>query len=1102
MILKCDVYRGLASAPSNFKLGKMSSTQPAPKSYTAASSAVASSSPHLLKQLTAGIMTVSTAASNPNPRQDEAVPPCKKLKLDNMEAEKAKSSSNTTNTTTTNNSKGIRQRLLDKRRARRSKVLESYKDNMSELFFLQSNGNVVDLPTFRKKPSHKYLNFLKSNNVPSDVMDEMRLAVLGPNAISEKPQVTVSTTTGKVTVSSAAMAAAVVAAHGSNWRPVNSTANSSESLKATPPYSPRSSLLSPVKFGDQLQPFNRQNSTRSTYAEYRIPSYSRELLVEKLRQEAWVTRRISDLTREGLWSDKRLPKVCERPRPRTHWDSVLSEMKWMSVDFHEEKRWKLAAAKMLAYSAKIYVEQQADRRARAQIQEERRHRLIAKFCAEQVDLFWQSIFQIHTEKIPENFEATKSTTDQLGEASSESGVCNLDEDSEEEIEDEEYYCETFFYHDDESTIAEQEAFEDQQEQNETNEVIVLQSDNEQRIEEVLSSVYPGYDLTNDIDYQVQHDSSISSAEDDSEDFDSDDEDSDSEFTFMNSDTEEVINLALARPQRKLYDDYLSSSQTVLESLDAQSIANILQTLRKICNHPQLLENYNELQVPEDTVNFPRVMDGVRIPTRVSSALDYDPYANVDLKSLNLVFFAHESSLTAITSDRIRKCCAPKILLEELASPAPQVPIYNFNWNPDGQHSLDTTTKVQQKNECSSAGGAFHKDSLNVIAKFNERRCHGMPLYGQDLIEALTIDLSAPLRPTSIWKGSGFSRHLNLDNFELPSTSNLANNFWPFFAEKSTVSKKHASKYLRARTMKNLSLLPTIKNLNIHSDLVTLPPKVELVAGFNRTHLALTSKHLAIEEAVKWARSKQRQPKISNLFKNSMQRRRLRDLSSKLAKLDGLLQTFRNVNERTLVFCEMPEMLDLLKLYFQIHHIPYLYLDPNVSHKAKLSVLEEFSTRGHFLAMLTSPKVISQQQLVPARKFSGFTNICNVVFFDSNLNSTVDQAETLDWCRSFNGLASLNVFKLVCEDTVEDSLSIRALHQKLAMNNHRLTEETVDHNGPICKIKKHALDALFNLGGGNGILTTKPTVSYFTIDLVSHEYFLYSKRKSILLKPDG
>ena len=1138
------ICRGLASAPSTFKLGKMSSTQP-PKSFTPSSNA-ATSSPHLLKQLTAGIMTVSATPNTTN--QEAETPPCKKLKLEMEE-----SVPNTSSSKNSSMSKTTRQRLLEKRRSRRVKILESYKDNMSELFFLQSNGNVVDLPTFRKKPSHKYLNFLKSNSVPSDVMDEMRLAVLGPNAVSEKiPQVTVSTTTGKVTVSSAAMAAAVVAAHGSNWRPINSLASNSSvasssdqnshSKASYPPYSPRSSLLSPVKFGDLLQPL-RSSSSRSTYADYRLPSYTKDSLADKLRQEAWVTRRVSDLTREGLWSDKRLPKVCERPRPRTHWDSVLSEVKWMSVDYHEEKRWKLSAAKMLAYSAKIYVEQLADRRARARLQEERKAKRIAKFCADQVDLFWQNMFNIHTEKIPSNL-IDKSTIE--GEDTSESGVCNLDEDSEIEEDDDEYFVE-FFYHDDESTIEEQEAFEVQQQLSENlennssieetpnAELVELQSDNEKKIEDVLQHVYPGYDLTtiNDIDYQQQqHDSSISS-EEDSEEFDSDDDDEDNvtdsedysdsdSVSYMNSDSEVVINLALSRPQRKLYDDYLSSSQTTLESLDAQSIADVLQRLRRICNHPQLLENPNlEHYVPEDTtLNFPRVMDGLKLPFMVSSATTYDPYADIDLKSLNLVFFAHESSLTAITSDRIRKCCASKTLIEELQKnpklPAP-VPLYNFNFAENSNSSssgslennqkwsLDTSTKrkVQEKQkpdkDNNPGSRAFHKDSLNVIAKFNERRCHGMPLYGQDLIQTLTIDMSAnPLSSSkkathSVWKGSGFTKHLTLDDHELPS--NLAPNFWPFFAEAR--KPKKAATQMRARLMKNLSLslhLPTV-NL-IHSDnysnLVTLPPKVGLVAGFNRTHLALTSKHLAVEEAIKWARSKQNSKQhclVKNTFQTSVARKRLRDLSSKLAKLDGLLQTFRKVGERTLVFCEMPEMVDLLKVYFQIHYIPFLYLDPGSSLKAKLSTLEEFSSRSHFLALLTSPTVISQQQLVP-RKFSGFTNICNVVFFDSNLNSTVDQAETLDWCRSFNGVTHLNVFKLVCEDTVEDSLSIRALQQKLAVNSEHNTEAikeelmesstTGNNQGggrqTICKIKKHALDALFNLGGGNGILTTNKTVS--------------------------
>ena len=165
---------------------------------------------------------------------------------------------------------------------------------------------------------------------------------------------------------------------------------------------------------------------------------------------------------------------------------------------------------------------------------------------------------------------------------------------------------------------------------------------------------------------------------------------------------------------------------------------------------------------------------------------------INLASLNLVFFTHESTLTAITSDRIRKCCAPKALIEELnstsnlnpnnvssqcltQSSAPRIPLYQFNygsegWNLDSQAktsrpglkpsgSSSSSTGQQKVNNTivnkqlkqnrtvwsssavqgdQTATPAFHKDSLNVIAKFNERRCNGMPLYGQDLIEVLTI----------------------------------------------------------------------------------------------------------------------------------------------------------------------------------------------------------------------------------------------------------------------------------------------------------------------------------------------------------------------------
>jgi hypothetical protein len=102
---------------------------------------------------------------------------------------------------------------------------------------------------------------------------------------------------------------------------------------------------------------------------------------------------------------------------------------------------------------------------------------------------------------------------------------------------------------------------------------------------------------------------------------------------------------------------------------------------------------------------------------------------------------------------------------------------------------------------------------------------------------------------------------------------------------------------------------------------------------------------------------------------------------------------------------------------------------------------------------------------------------------------VDHSEILDWCQTFNGVStSLRVYKLVCEDTVEDSLSIQALglqgsstrnsinqqNQISAKSAHNLENDHLQNHEPICKIKKHALEALFNthFAGDNGVLSGK------------------------------
>ena len=104
--------------------------------------------------------------------------------------------------------------------------------------------------------------------------------------------------------------------------------------------------------------------------------------------EAWVLRRIGELAREGMWSPRRLPKVCEQPRPRTGHDGLLAEMQWLSVDFSQERAWKKAAARMLAHAAKEFVETWPMRKERARAERERKLKRIAAFQASEVEAFW------------------------------------------------------------------------------------------------------------------------------------------------------------------------------------------------------------------------------------------------------------------------------------------------------------------------------------------------------------------------------------------------------------------------------------------------------------------------------------------------------------------------------------------------------------------------------------------------------------------------------------------------------------------------------------------------------------------------------------------
>lgn len=80
-------------------------------------------------------------------------------------------------------------------------------------------------------------------------------------------------------------------------------------------------------------------------------------------QACKVLKRVYQHQQHDRWS-LRQPKRCPEPtRPTSQWDVLLQEMKWMRTDFRQERKWKSAVARNLAYACAEWVSEPEQRTA-------------------------------------------------------------------------------------------------------------------------------------------------------------------------------------------------------------------------------------------------------------------------------------------------------------------------------------------------------------------------------------------------------------------------------------------------------------------------------------------------------------------------------------------------------------------------------------------------------------------------------------------------------------------------------------------------------------------------------------------------------------------
>ncbi|XP_072322519.1 E1A-binding protein p400 isoform X2 [Scyliorhinus torazame] len=178
--------------------------------------------------------------------------------------------------------------------------------------------------------------------------------------------------------------------------PVHQTLTNRTPLAASRPVSPISqtkqaglvslSVTAPPKTQAVLQNLSpvSQDST----------SNAQDKVVEQVKQENQIHQRIAELRKEGLWSMRRLPRLQEATRPKSHWDYLLEEMQWMAADFAQERRWKMGIAKKLARTVVRHHEEQKLNEERAKREEHAKLRRKAASVARDVLQFWCNIEKV------------------------------------------------------------------------------------------------------------------------------------------------------------------------------------------------------------------------------------------------------------------------------------------------------------------------------------------------------------------------------------------------------------------------------------------------------------------------------------------------------------------------------------------------------------------------------------------------------------------------------------------------------------------------------------------------------------------------------------
>ncbi|KAH7080079.1 helicase swr1 [Paraphoma chrysanthemicola] len=513
--------------------------------------------------------------------------------------------------------------------------------------------------------------------------------------------------------------------------------------------------------------------------------------------------------------------------------------------------------------------------------------------------------------------------------------------------------------------------------------------------------------------------------------------------------EHVVYCKLSKRQRQLYDGFMgrASTKEILSSGNYMSIINCLMSLRKVCNHPDLFETraiVTSMAMPKSVPAQYEIKD-LLIRKRLYEGLD----EKVNLDALNLLFARREQTQLG-HARRVHHIRATRPL-EDLIER--QTRRFSKPHDPTST-SLQSTMAAMARREQVAV-----RDQLQYCLNLTRARTQFMPIYGKDIIDAVTVDwhdytfgarregIKVPKAVPPQPQQPLYPVHQSMVPYATPYQAPQP---MPFphahiqprsdGAERITIRDYHGELGFRSPHSIAASLEWNNEQVTHFFDMVpTLEQRAEalepLIARFTCVTPAVAAEEIAplmlSKRGVDLVRSsdlvRKPDPFHESRIRQSIafpDKRLLQYDCGKLQRLATLLRDLQAGGHRALIFTQMTKVLDVLEQFLNIHGHRYLRLDGSTKVEQRQILTDRFNSDDRILCFILSSR--------SGGLGINLTGADSVIFYDLDWNPAMDK-QCQDRAHRIGQTRDVHIYKFVSEYTIEANI-LRKSNQKRLLDD--------------------------------------------------------------------